>query len=101
MIQNFTLRANCRPSKTARLKGSVSFFRSAFAFFRALSKSSKIVGSRPFRTSGLTNKSNAINWKIAYHCLVSFCNLALRLIQNAQRGTYLANMLSNTNYAPS
>lgn len=55
-----TLRANCRPSRTAFLKGSVSFFRSAFAFLRAEIKSSKMVGSNPFRFLEVTKRS--INW---------------------------------------
>jgi hypothetical protein len=52
-----TFRASWRPSNTARLKGSVSFFKSAFARLRALIKSSNIVGRRPFRRDGFTNQS--------------------------------------------
>jgi hypothetical protein len=53
-----TLRASWRPSNTARLEGSLSFFKSAFARFRALIKSSNIVGRRPFRRDGFTNQSS-------------------------------------------
>ena len=52
-----TLRASCRPSKTAFLKGSVSFFKSAFARFRAEIRSSKIVGSNPFLLLLVTKRS--------------------------------------------
>ena len=45
-----TFRANCRPSRTAILKGSVSFFRSALARFLAANKSVRICGRSPFRT---------------------------------------------------
>ena len=59
-----TLRASCRPSKTAFLKGSVSFFKSAFARFRAEIRSSKIVGSNPFLLLLVTKKSVDTNEKI-------------------------------------
>ena len=51
-----TLRASCRPSSTCFLSGSVSFFRSPLAFFRAASSSLRISGSRPGRSDGLTNR---------------------------------------------
>ena len=52
-----TLRASCRPSNTAFLNGSVSFFRSALARLRADIKSSRMVGSRPFRFLVVANRS--------------------------------------------
>ena len=52
-----TLRASCRPSKTAFLKGSVSFFKSAFARLRADIRSSKMVGNNPFLLLLVTKKS--------------------------------------------
>lgn len=55
-----TFRASCRPSNTARLEGSVSFLRSAFARLRALIKSSNTVGRRPFRREGFTNQSSTM-----------------------------------------
>lgn len=51
--------ASCLPSKTMRLNGSVSFFRSSFAFLRALKRSSRISGNKPFSTVFLTNKCPA------------------------------------------
>jgi hypothetical protein len=54
---NLTFKASWRPSNTARLKGSVSFFKSAFARLRALIKSSNTVGRSPFRRDGFTNQS--------------------------------------------
>jgi hypothetical protein len=52
-----TFRANCRPSSTARLKGSVSFLRSALARLRAAIKSSSTVGSNPFLRRVVTKRS--------------------------------------------
>ena len=49
-------KASCRPSKTFFLNGSVSFFRSALACFRALNNSSRMTGSNPFRICGLTKR---------------------------------------------
>ena len=49
--------ANCRPSKTARLKGAVSYFKSDLALLRANKRSSKMVGKSPFRRLDLTNMS--------------------------------------------
>ena len=57
MAQKKTLRASCRPSNTAFLNGSVSFFKSALARLRADIKSSRIVGSRPFRFLVVANRS--------------------------------------------
>lgn len=51
------LSASCLPSSTARLKGSVSFFKSALARFRAAIRSSRIVGRRPLRRVEVTKKS--------------------------------------------
>lgn len=61
IYNNVTLRANWRPSRTAFLKGSVSFFKSALAFLRAERRSSKIVGKSPFRWWTFTNFANVIN----------------------------------------
>lgn len=52
-----TFKANCRPSKTARLKGSFSTFNSALARFRAASRSSRTIASRPFLRLVVTKKS--------------------------------------------
>ena len=72
-----TFSANCRPSNTARLKGSVSLFKSALARLRAAMRSSKTVGNSPFRLAGVTKKSteqlfkgSRPNDKSTYHCLV-------------------------------
>jgi hypothetical protein len=77
-----TFRASWRPSNTARLKGSVSFFKSAFARLRALIKSSSTVGRRPFRRDGFTNQSlkaslNDVKWngcQMTHRCWASGCN---------------------------
>jgi hypothetical protein len=52
-----TFNASCRPSSTARLNGSVSFFKSALARLRAEIKSSNIVGKSPLRFVAVAKKS--------------------------------------------
>lgn len=55
--KGLTFKANCRPSSTARLKGSVSFLRSALARFLAARRSLKMVGSKPFLLCAFTKRS--------------------------------------------
>ena len=49
-----TFKANYLPFNTAFLKGSFAALRSFLAYFLAESSSSRIYGSRPFLTEGLT-----------------------------------------------
>lgn len=56
-MNTLTFNASCRPSRTALLKGSVSFFRSVLALFLADIRSSRMRGRRPLRLSALTNNS--------------------------------------------
>ena len=56
-----TFKASCRPSSTARLNGSVSFFRSALARFRAEMRSSSTVGKRPLRFAAVAKKSTCVS----------------------------------------